>query len=119
VLVRLDARYGWRVPVVAAASAVLLTGAAPVGVVALLAWGVPWQLGVAMARRPLGRGAALALLGSGVAIVVALVVTGVVPATAVGVPDAARSNLAPPSAATLALALAQAGAAALLLPRLA
>jgi peptidoglycan/LPS O-acetylase OafA/YrhL len=40
------------------------------------------------------------------------------PATAVGVPGAAASNLDPPSAATLALGLAQAGAAGLLLPLL-
>jgi peptidoglycan/LPS O-acetylase OafA/YrhL len=116
-LVRLDARFGgW-----AAAGAALLAGTlaaipetARVGV--LTAWWVPWQLGIAMARRPLGRGAAASLLVAGAAAVFALVASGVVPPTAVGVPGADRSNLDPPSVATIALALAQAGAAALVLP---
>jgi hypothetical protein len=56
---------------------------------------------------------------AGAVAVVLLVVSGAVPPTAVGVPGAERSNLDPPSAATIALALAQSGAAALLLPRLA
>ena len=116
VLVRLDARYGWRVPAVAAAAAVLLAGVAPVVVCVLLAWWVPWQMGIGMARRPLPRRVALALLVAGVAAVGTLVITGAVPPTAVGVPGADRSNLDQPSVATIALALAQAGAAALMWP---
>ena len=119
-LVRLDARYGGRVVVGAAAAAAavaLLPATAPLGV--LVTWWVPWQLGIAMARRPLRRAVATALLVAGTAAVLVLTLTGAVAPTAVGVPGADRSNLDPPSPATLALALAQGGAAALALPVLA
>ncbi|PWW23071.1 acyltransferase-like protein [Geodermatophilus normandii] len=117
-LVRLDARLG---PAAAALPlALALTGPLVPGTVwtTLCAWWVPWQLGVATARRPLGRGTCVALLAGGTAAVLLLVQVAGLPATAVGVPGAAASNLDPPSAATLALGLAQAGAAGLLLPLL-
>ncbi|MGY1811942.1 acyltransferase family protein [Blastococcus sp. SYSU D00820] len=124
--VRLDARLGTAavaLPLGLALTGPLL-GATPLPAVAvtawtaLAAWWVPWQLGVAMARGRPSRGTAGALLAGGAAAVVLLVVAGGLPPTAVGVPGAAASNLDPPSAATIALALAQAGAAGLLLPRL-
>jgi peptidoglycan/LPS O-acetylase OafA/YrhL len=119
-LLRLDARLGRRAVaaavVLAATLAVLTPGtpAAPGAVV--VGWWVPWQLGIAMSRTPLRRGAAAMLLGGGAAAVLALVASGSVPPTAVAVPGADRSNLDPPSVATIALALAQGGAAALALP---
>ncbi len=121
-MVRLDARLGPGAAVVplglALAGPVLAPGTAGTVGTALAAWWVPWQLGVAVARRPLGRGTCVALLTGGTAAVLVLVEVAGLPATAVGVPGAAASNLAPPSAATLALGLAQAGAAGLLLPLL-
>jgi len=122
-LVRLDTRYGGRVVAAAVVLAGALTpvasGTAAAPLAVLAGWWVPWQLGVVMARRPLGRGPAAALLAGGAAVVVLLVVSGAVPPTAVGVPGANGSNLDPPSAATIALALAQGGAGALALPLLA
>ncbi len=119
-LVRLDARLGPAAAAVplglALAAPVLVPGTAGTAATALAAWWVPWQLGVATARRPLGRGTCVALLTGGTAAVLVLVAVAGLPATAVGVPGAAASNLDPPSAATLALGLAQAGAAGLLLP---
>ncbi|GAB3312616.1 acyltransferase [Geodermatophilus aquaeductus] len=121
-LVRLDARSGpgaAALPLGLALAGPLLPGGvwATVGTT-VCAWWVPWQLGVATARRPLGRGTCVALLAGGTAAVLLLVEVAGLPATAVGVPGAAASNLDPPSAATLALGLAQAGAAGLLLPLL-
>ncbi len=120
-LVRLDARLGPAaavLPLGIALAGPLLPGAAATLVTTPAAWWVPWQLGVATARRPLGRGTCVALLTGGVAAVLVLVAVAGLPATAVGVPGAAASNLDPPSAATLALGLAQAGGAGLLLPLL-
>jgi peptidoglycan/LPS O-acetylase OafA/YrhL len=121
-LVRLDARSGGRVVAGAVVFSVVLTpvaaGTAAAPLAVLAGWWVPWQLGIVMARRPLGRGPATALLVGGTAAVVLLVASGAVPPTAVGVPGADGSNLDPPSAATVALALAQGGAAALALPLL-
>ncbi len=121
-LVRLDARPGpgaAAVPLgLALAGPALVPDTAGTVGTALAAWWVPRQLGVAMARRPLGRGTCAALLTGGTAAVLVLVEVGGLPASAVGVPGAAASNLDPPSAATLALGLAQAGAAGLLLPLL-
>ena len=120
-LVRLDARLG---PAAAALPA-LLAVAAPLGGTALAAtavltgWWVPWQLGIALARRPLPRPAGAALLLGGVAGVLLLVQVAGFPATAVGVRGAAESNIDPPSAATVCLCLAQAGLAVLTLPALA
>ncbi|MGY1809620.1 acyltransferase family protein [Blastococcus sp. SYSU D00669] len=113
VLVRLDRRFGRAAVVLPVALAL----AAPPLVVA--AWWVPWQLGVAAARRPLPRATAAALALGGLAGVVLLVGVGGLPAAAVGVPGTAGSNLDSPSAATVCLALAQAGLAGLAAPRLA
>jgi peptidoglycan/LPS O-acetylase OafA/YrhL len=121
-LTRLDARCGARAVVLAAAAALVLAevtaGTSGAWTAVLAAWWLPWQLGIAMARAPLRRDAAAVLLLAGALAVPALVWAGNLPATAVGLPGAARSNLDPPSAATLALALAQAGAAALACPLL-
>jgi hypothetical protein len=120
-LLRLDDRLG----TAATAVPVLLAVAAPLGggtlagTAVLTGWWVPWQLGIALARRPLPRPAAVALLAGGVAGVLVLVLVGGLPATAVGVRGAAASNLAPPSAATVCLCLAQAGLAVLGRPVLA
>ncbi|WP_203711799.1 acyltransferase family protein [Asanoa siamensis] len=83
------------------------------------AWAVPFVLGVALAQGRLrGRKTGWALLTAGAAAVVVLVFVAGYPASAVGVPGAGRSNLDPPSLAAVALAVAQAGAVLLLLPRL-
>ncbi|SHG91136.1 acyltransferase family protein [Geodermatophilus nigrescens] len=118
-LVRLDARLGAAaavLPLGLALAGPLVPGTAGTVATALAAWWVPWQLGVAAARREPGPGACVALLAGGVLAVVLLVTAGGLPVTAVGVPGVGASNLDPPSAATLALGLAQAGAAGLLLP---
>jgi len=128
----------WCPVILAAAWAVPPRAAAVVGALSLLVvltlpgwspWAPPLTFAPAasawasrssvMARRPLGRRPALALLAGGAAAVVLLVASGTVPPTAVGVPGAGRSNLDPPSVATIALALAQGGAAAHALPVLA
>ncbi|MGY1653052.1 acyltransferase family protein [Geodermatophilus sp. SYSU D01119] len=120
-LVRLDARLGAAaavLPLGLALAGPLVPGTAGALGTTLAAWWVSWQLGVAAARREPGRGPCVALLAGGALAVVLLVTAGGLPATAVGVPGAGASNLDPPSAATLALGLAQAGAAGLLLPLL-
>ncbi|MGY1804093.1 acyltransferase family protein [Blastococcus sp. SYSU D00922] len=121
-LVRLDARVGGRAVLAAVAAAGVLATVAPgtalIPAAVLAGWWVPWQLGIAMARRPLRPAVAAVLLLAGAATVLLLVATGAVPPTAVGVPGAGESNLDPPSVATVALALAQGGAAALVLPLL-
>jgi peptidoglycan/LPS O-acetylase OafA/YrhL len=121
-LARLDSRArggGVVAAVVVALSLPALTGGSAAPVAVLAAWWVPWQLGIVMARRPLRWPVATALLVGGVATVAVLVATGTVPPTAVGVPGGGPSNLDPPTGATVALALAQGGAAALALPLLA
>ncbi|MFF5701921.1 acyltransferase [Streptomyces sp. NPDC012794] len=77
-------------------------------------WLVPYTLGAAWAggafkrRRP-----ALLLLGGGAAATAALVLWGGYPASMVGVPGAAVSNLNPPTLAAVAFGLAQCGLALL------
>jgi hypothetical protein len=116
------------VAVVAAADAGIARGVGwtPIttSLATVAAWLVPYALGMAAAAGPMADrlrrpavGAAL-LLG-GVASLLALVLFAGYPATAVGVPGAERSNLAPPSLAALSLALAQVGAALLVRRRLA
>ena len=83
---------------------------------ALLAWLVPYTLGVAAARRLPGRRAGLALAGAGVAGAAALIVLAHYPAALVGVPGQHRSNLAPPSLLTVMLALVQLGLAVVCWP---
>jgi fucose 4-O-acetylase-like acetyltransferase len=110
--------------------ALLVTGAVAVVAVAdagagiavlttLVAWLVPYALGAALAAGRLrGRRIAWALLLGGLIALPVLIAAGY-PNSAVGVPGVGRSNLNPPSLATVALAMAQAGAALLVRERLA
>ncbi|MFJ2823019.1 acyltransferase [Streptomyces toxytricini] len=78
-------------------------------------WLVPYALGAAWARGRLDRrGPALALLAGGAAGTAVLVLWGGYPASMVGVPGAAVSNLNPPTSAAVAFGLAQCGLALLL-----
>ena len=81
-----------------------------------VAWAVPYLLGIALAEGRLPRRAAAVLLPLGVAGGAVLVSRAGYPASAVGVPGAAWSNLDPPSLFTLALGAAQLGAFLLLRP---
>ncbi|MET3984314.1 acyltransferase [Streptomyces sp. PvR034] len=86
-----------------------LGGPAWIGWVNVLAgWLVPYTVGAAWARGAFARRtpAALMLVGAGAA-TVALVVWGGYPASMVGVPGAAISNLNPPTLAAVAFGLAQ------------
>lgn len=78
------------------------------------AWSVPYLLGMAWARGGLGRRAAWAMLVGGGAATAALVTLGGYPASMVGVPGRAISNLDPPTLAALAFGLTQTGLALLL-----
>ena len=107
-------------PLVAGGVAVVVAADLGYGVLPLTlcaAWLVPFALGVALARGRLGgRRTGWILLVGGVAAVLALIVFAGYPDAAVGVPGDGRSNLNPPSLATVALAVAQTGAAVLVLP---
>ncbi|MBY8868433.1 acyltransferase family protein [Streptomyces sennicomposti] len=82
-------------------------------------WLVPYALGAAWARGELeSRRAGWTLLGGGAAATAALVVWAGYPASMVGVPGAAVSNLDPPTLATVTFGLAQCGLALLLRDRL-
>lgn len=121
-------RWGpWRcaapaVALVAAADlAARLLPAAPgrLPVALLAAWSVPWLLGLAHSDSLLaGRRTGAVLAGTGTVALAALVNLGY-PASAVGVPGAAMSNLSPPSLVAVALAVTQVGLALLLRPALA
>lgn len=77
-------------------------------------WLVPFTLGAAWSRGAFAqRGPALVLLGAGTVATVALVLWGGYPASMVGVPEAAISNLNPPTLAAAAFGLAQCGLALL------
>jgi Acyltransferase family len=78
------------------------------------AWSVPYLLGMAWARGGLGGRAAWAMLAGGGAAAVALVTLAGYPASMVGVPGQAISNLDPPTLAAVAFGVAQAGLALLL-----
>jgi peptidoglycan/LPS O-acetylase OafA/YrhL len=121
-MVRFGARLGLAaagLPLALALTGLLLpSGTATTVWTALTAWWVPWQCGITMSRRPLSRGTCIALLAGGGLAVMLLVTVAGLPDSAVGVPGDRVSNLDPPSAATLALGLAQVGAAGLLLPLL-
>jgi hypothetical protein len=114
-------------PLIAAVAAGDL-GFLPWPIVLPAAWTIPWLLGMVLAgkdekhalvasggRGPAGglwavgtwAGAALAL--GGATALVALVLLGGYPASAVGVPGDGRSNLDPPSLAAVALAVTQIG----------
>ena len=84
---------------------------------AVLAWSVPYGLGVAHARGRLGRAAGPALAVTGTALVLAhLAWTG--PAPAVGIPGRPGSPLNPPGPVAVGLALAQVGVFLLVHPAL-
>jgi hypothetical protein len=105
------------VAVVAGADLVrfLLDGPAWIGWVNVpAAWSVPYLLGMAWARGELGRRTAWALLLGGGTTTVALVTLGSYPASMVGVPGQAISNLDPPTLAAVAFGLTQVGLALLL-----
>ncbi|MET9690049.1 acyltransferase [Streptomyces sp. NPDC006514] len=75
-------------------------------------WLVPFTLGAAWSRGAFARrDRALLLLGAGVLATAALVLWGGYPASMVGVPGAAVSNLNPPTLAAAAFGLAQCGLA--------
>ncbi|GAA2134622.1 acyltransferase [Kitasatospora kazusensis] len=79
-------------------------------------WLVPYCLGAAWARGELrSRTTGLLLLTGGAAATAALVLLAGYPASMVGVPGAAISNLDPPTLAAVTFGLAQCGAALLLL----
>ncbi|MFD3681847.1 acyltransferase [Streptomyces sp. NPDC058613] len=77
-------------------------------------WLVPYALGAAWSRGVFARrGPALLLLCGGAAATASLVLWGGYPASMVGVPGAAVSNLNPPTLAAVAFGLAQCGLALL------
>ncbi|MGW0394429.1 acyltransferase family protein [Streptomyces sp. NPDC003042] len=77
-------------------------------------WLVPYTLGAAWSRGAFTRRRpALLLLGAGVTATAALILWGGYPASMVGVPGAAISNLNPPTLAAVAFGLAQCGLALL------
>ncbi|MGP3638023.1 acyltransferase family protein [Streptomyces sp. 24-1644] len=79
-------------------------------------WLVPYCLGAAWARGGLrGRSTGWVLLSGGAATTLLLVLFAGYPASMVGVPGAAVSNLDPPTLAVVTFGLAQCGAALLLL----
>jgi peptidoglycan/LPS O-acetylase OafA/YrhL len=81
----------------------------------LTAWLVPFYLGVGWAGGALrSRRAGFALLGGGATGAALLVLFAGYPASMVGVPGAATSNLSPPTLAAVAFGLAQTGLAVLL-----
>ncbi|KAA2254305.1 acyltransferase [Solihabitans fulvus] len=117
----LDDRLGLAAALVPAALAVLVDFAVPAPwnqLNELFVWGAAWQFGLAWRRRSVPRGMAFGLLFGGIAAYALLVLVAHYPVSAVGVPGQLRSNLAPPSAATLALAAAQTGAVLLAVPLL-
>ncbi|MBA9004439.1 acyltransferase family protein [Thermomonospora cellulosilytica] len=85
----------------------------------LTGWLVPYLLGVAWAGGALDRRIAAGLLAGGAAAAAGLILVAGYPASMVGVPGAAVSNLNPPTLAAVAFGTAQVGAAVLLRDRLA
>lgn len=78
-------------------------------------WLVPFTLGAAWSRGAFARrGSAVALLVAGAVATASLVLWGGYPASMVGVPGAAVSNLNPPTLAAVSFGLAQCGLALLL-----
>ncbi|WP_405423952.1 acyltransferase [Streptomyces erythrochromogenes] len=83
-------------------------------------WLVPFTLGAAWSRGALARrGRLLLLVGVAAAVTAAAILWGGYPASMVGVPGAAVSNLNPPTVAAVAFGLAQCGLALLARDRLA
>ncbi|MFC4536152.1 acyltransferase family protein [Sphaerisporangium dianthi] len=121
-LLRLGERYGWRVPAALAVAAaavdvVRFTGWEPAGYLNIgLVWLAVHQLGFLYAS---GRLAGFRLMAAGgFAAAAALVAFGPYPGSMIGLPGAAMSNMAPPTAALLAVSFGQIGLAMLLRPRL-
>ncbi|MDP9867169.1 MULTISPECIES: acyltransferase family protein [Streptosporangium] len=115
-MLRLNMRYGWRVPAVLTAGAVVVdvarftSGLEVVGFLNIaLVWLAVHQLGFLYADGRLGRPWAMALVGYGLA--AALVAAGPYPGSMIGMPGAAVSNMAPPTIALLAVAIGQIGLA--------
>ncbi|GAA2584820.1 acyltransferase [Actinomadura fulvescens] len=78
-------------------------------------WLVPFYLGIAWANgQATSRRTAVALLGGGAVATAGLIMYAGYPASMVGVPGAAISNLNPPTLAAVAFGIAQAGLALLL-----
>ncbi|MEV5691895.1 acyltransferase family protein [Micromonospora globbae] len=108
----------WCAAPAVAAVAVADVAGGPLPVSLLAAWSVPYLLGLAHADgRLCGRRPAATLAAGGAVALAALVVAGY-PASAVGVPGAAMSNLNPPSLVAVALAAAQIGVGLLARPAL-
>lgn len=85
----------------------------------VVAWLVPYELGVAWERGGLrGRGTAWSLIAVGTSGYAVLVIVGSYPASMVGITGAERSNLAPPSLLVPALAAVQIGIGLKLIDRL-
>ena len=85
----------------------------------VVAWLVPYELGVAWERGGLrGRGTAWSLIALGSSGYALLVIVGSYPASMVGITGADRSNLAPPSLLVPALAAVQIGLGLKLMGRL-
>ncbi|WP_169513853.1 acyltransferase family protein [Actinomadura flavalba] len=117
-VVRAWRRFGlWTVAACVAATAVLDVAApsqASWGTL-LTGWLVPFTLGVAWACGGLdGRRVPAVLLVGGTVATAALLITGAYPASMVGVPGEAVSNLNPPTLAAVTFGLAQTGLALLL-----
>ncbi|HEV8567083.1 MAG TPA: acyltransferase [Actinoplanes sp.] len=120
-LVRLVDRAGPAVVAVPAIAAVAACdmGLVPGWVAVPAVWSVPWVLGVTLARGRLGGArAGLGLAAAGMLGMAFLLGVAGYPASAVGVPGDARSNLDPPSLVALALAAAQIGVLLLVRARL-
>ncbi|MFI6599577.1 acyltransferase family protein [Nonomuraea sp. NPDC050536] len=113
-LVKLHGRYGWRVPAVLAAGAVLTdvarfsTGVEAVGYLNIVfVWLAVYQLGFFYRQGRLTRPGLMAAGGFGAAAL--LVAFGPYPGSMIGLPGAAVSNMAPPTLAMLAVAFGQIG----------
>ncbi|MFC5832753.1 acyltransferase family protein [Nonomuraea insulae] len=120
---RLHERYGWRVPAVLAAGAVLTdvarfsTGLDAVGYLNIVfVWLAVHQLGFFYAEGRLRLPWLFAIGGFGAAAL--LVGYGPYPGSMIGLPGAEVSNMAPPTLAMLAVGLGQIGLALLLRPAL-
>ncbi|WP_433239233.1 acyltransferase family protein [Streptosporangium sp. CA-135522] len=115
-MLRLNMRYGWRVPAALMAGAVVVdvarfaSGLDAIGFLNIgLVWLAVHQLGFLYADGRLGRPWVMALTGYGLA--AALVAFGPYPGSMIGMPGAAVSNMAPPTIALLAVAIGQIGLA--------
>ncbi|MEV6521265.1 acyltransferase [Longispora sp. NPDC051575] len=110
---RLHGKYRWGVLVGLAACAVAVdvarftTGVTELGYLnAVLVWLIPHQLGFFYADGTLtrwSRGRLAAVAGGGIAVLTALVLLGPYPASMIGMPGAAMSNMNPPTVCLVAL----------------